>query len=217
LRGTSVQRVTDRLRLVHLSLEEHGDKPVRTLSGGMLQKVLLALALGADISVLLLDEPTANLDPRARREFIRLLQEVPPHITVVLSSHQLADVEALAQRVLVLHAGRFVFDGRIADLQVRSGDRAVLHLVVADNDIETAHRVLASCEEVQAIDKVANRLSLSIARHDAARLIGKLDANGVRLVGMRLEGPTVEDVLEDLLAPEQTHQPTTTAPEVTRV
>jgi ABC-2 type transport system ATP-binding protein len=86
----------------------------------MLQKLLLALALAARVPALLLDEPTANLDPQARKEFLRALAAVPRETTVLLASHRLADVEAVADRVLVLHQGRLAFDGRLTDLWTES-------------------------------------------------------------------------------------------------
>lgn len=116
LRRIAPDDVTRQLGVLGLDLDAHAAKPVRALSGGMLQKLLLALALAARVPVLLLDEPTANLDPQARREFLRALAAVPPETTILLASHRLADVEAAADRVLVLHQGRVAFDGRLPDL-----------------------------------------------------------------------------------------------------
>lgn len=120
LRGTDPARVEHWLRELGLSLEEHGDKPLRALSGGMLQKTLLALALAADVRVLLLDEPTANLDTRTRREFLSALNRVAPDTTVLLASHRFADVTAVADRLLVLHDGGIVFDGTLEALWRRT-------------------------------------------------------------------------------------------------
>lgn len=120
LRGIAPDDVARQLGALGLDLGAHATKPVRALSGGMLQKLLLALALAARVPVLLLDEPTANLDPQARKEFLRALAAVPPETTVLLASHRLADVEAVADRVLVLHEGRLAFDGRLTDLWTES-------------------------------------------------------------------------------------------------
>jgi len=116
LRGLAPDDVARQLGALGLDLDAHATKPVRALSGGMLQKLLLALALAARVPVLLLDEPTANLDPQARKEFLRALAAVPRETTILLASHRLADVEAVADRVLVLHQGRLAFDGRLTDL-----------------------------------------------------------------------------------------------------
>lgn len=120
LRGIAPPDVTTQLGALGLDLRAHATRPVRALSGGMLQKLLLALALAARVPVLLLDEPTANLDPHARKEFLRALAAVPRETTILLASHRLADVEAVADRVLVLHRGRLAFDGRLTDLWTES-------------------------------------------------------------------------------------------------
>lgn len=120
LRGIDATPVIEQLEALGLRLAEHGQKPIRTLSGGMLQKTLLALALGADVRVLLLDEPTANLDARTRRDFLSALERVSPDTTVLLASHRFADVTAVAQRLLVLHRGRLVFDGSLDELWRRT-------------------------------------------------------------------------------------------------
>jgi ABC-type multidrug transport system ATPase subunit len=116
LRDMPQERVIARLSALGLDAELHGDVAIRSLSGGMLQKALLALALAADAPLLLLDEPTANLDARARREFLRALDEMADDRTILLASHRLADLEAVAQRILVLHDGRVAFDGSVAAL-----------------------------------------------------------------------------------------------------
>ena len=125
LRGFDIADVGRRMDALGLSLEEHADKPVRALSGGMLQKTLLALATAAPLPVLLFDEPTANLDARARRDFVASLRDIPRETTVLLSSHRLDDIRAVADRLLLLRGGRIVFDGdfdelgRSADLELR--------------------------------------------------------------------------------------------------
>jgi ABC-2 type transport system ATP-binding protein len=86
------------------------------LSGGMQQKLLAAMALASRCPVLLLDEPTANLDPPARRSFFDVLLAREPRPTVLLSSHRLEDLRALVDRVVVLEEGKVVFDDRLQTL-----------------------------------------------------------------------------------------------------
>ena len=112
LRGASATAVRERLDGLGLSVSEHGHKSLRDPSGGMLQKAVLGIALGAEAPVLLLDEPTANLDAGSRREFLAALGRVDPATTLLFASHRLSDVEALADRLLVLDNGAFVYDGR---------------------------------------------------------------------------------------------------------
>ena len=84
---------------------------VRRLSGGERQRLSLALALVGDPEVLLLDEPTAGMDPEARRDTRALIASLRREgRTILLTTHDLGDVEALADRVAILHRGRIVFD-----------------------------------------------------------------------------------------------------------
>lgn len=136
LRGTPKDEVARQLGALGLDLDAHAVKPVRTLSGGMLQKLLLALALAARVPVLLLDEPTANLDPTARKEFLRALTAVPPETTILLASHRFSDVEAVADRLLVLRDGRLVSDGRLADLPRKAKRHGILDLAGSISEAE---------------------------------------------------------------------------------
>lgn len=84
--------------------------PFSSLSGGMQQKLLAAMALASTARILLFDEPTANLDPAARAVFLSRLDERTPSPTVLLSSHRLDELQALVDRVVVLSEGRVIFD-----------------------------------------------------------------------------------------------------------
>jgi ABC-2 type transport system ATP-binding protein len=97
------------------------------LSGGMQQKLLAAMALASPSSILLFDEPTANLDPAARDVFLSRLAARTPAPTVVLSSHRLEELRDLVDRVIVLADGTVTFDDRLdtflqrADLAAAAG------------------------------------------------------------------------------------------------
>ena len=201
LRGADPSRVTRHLRAVGLDYEAEHDKPVRALSGGMLQKVLLGLALGAGVGVLLLDEPTANLDPRARREFLRALRAVPPETTVVLSSHRLADVEAVAERVVVLHDGIFAFDGRLNELTGRVSDRVTVWLRIAEEDRERAREHLEASSAVERVVGTNGSLGARVTRGAGADVVHQLRVEGLMIEDFWMEGPTLEDHLERLLEP----------------
>jgi ABC-2 type transport system ATP-binding protein len=93
-------------------------KKARTYSKGNRQKVALVAALASDVELLLLDEPTAGLDPLMEAAFREVIsEELQSDRTVLLSSHILAEVEALCQRVSIIRAGRIVESGTLADLR----------------------------------------------------------------------------------------------------
>jgi ABC-2 type transport system ATP-binding protein len=91
------------------------ERPFVRLSGGMKQKLLIAIALGRDAQVLVMDEPAANLDPQARKIFFELLAERAPSATMIISSHRINEVSALVNRVVELDMGKVVLDDRVAD------------------------------------------------------------------------------------------------------
>ena len=93
------------------------EKPIGKLSKGYKQRVGLAQALLHDPEVLIMDEPTAGLDPNQIKQFRENMQRLGRTKTLLISTHILQEVEAVADRVLLIHNGRLVFDGAIADLE----------------------------------------------------------------------------------------------------
>lgn len=199
LRGTDPRAVASTLGGLGLSLAEHGTKPIRTLSGGMLQKVLLGLALGADVPLLLLDEPTANLDAPARREFLRILRGVDGGTTILLASHRFADVEAVADRLVVLHGGRIVFDGSMTELMARAGVAATLWVTLPADARDAAERRLR--DRSDPADVIRNGTAIGIAVDPRARadLLVDLRQAGLPIEDFWTETPSLHELLDGLL------------------
>ena len=114
LKGIAVRRerreaVAAMLHRVNLHAER--DRAVRTLSGGMKQRLGIAVALIGAPDVLIVDEPTVALDPSERHRVYDLLIELAEERAVLLSTHLVADVDALCQHALILHRGRVVRSG----------------------------------------------------------------------------------------------------------
>jgi len=114
LRGVDPCAVAERASALGLDLAEVERRPLRGLSGGMRQKLLLALALAVPASLRILDEPTGSLDPATRQRFFRALEATGPGATLLLCSHRLEEVRSLVDHVLVLQDGRLVHDGPVA-------------------------------------------------------------------------------------------------------
>jgi ABC-2 type transport system ATP-binding protein len=110
-RHDEVRRV---LELV--GLEGVAGRKIKALSGGMRRRVALGQALLGDPDLLVLDEPTAGLDPEQRLRFREIVSERSTDRTVILSTHQTEDVAALCPRVVVMNDGRTLFDGTPAEL-----------------------------------------------------------------------------------------------------
>jgi len=96
-------------------------KPVRDLSGGMKQKLMLALALAPRTRLLVLDEPTASLDGESRERFYDLLSERKQDATLILSSHRLEEIRQLVTQVVVLENGEIRHRGAVDEFFSRAG------------------------------------------------------------------------------------------------
>jgi ABC-2 type transport system ATP-binding protein len=161
-------------------------KKCRTYSKGNRQKVALVAGLASRVELYLLDEPTSGLDPLMEAEFQRCVHELRAEgATVLLSSHILAEVEALADRVSIIRAGRNVQTGTLADLR-----HLTRTTVLAETD--------ASGEELAGLDGVHH------VRRDGGRLVFEVDDDALqqvlgRLAGMGLRSlqahpPTLEEL-----------------------
>lgn len=111
LRGQTWEAVAAVAGALSLDLAVLGKRPFRALSGGQRQKVLAALALASGAELLLLDEPTASMDPKSRGQFFQLVESLPASVTVLLCSHRLDEIRRLVDRVVVLAEGSLVWQG----------------------------------------------------------------------------------------------------------
>lgn len=112
---TKVGAIEDVATRLGLDVKAFAHQPFFKLSGGQKQKLLIAIALGRDAELLIMDEPAANLDPEARHAFFTLLAERASKATMIISSHRLDEVAALVNRVIELDRGKVVLDDRVAD------------------------------------------------------------------------------------------------------
>ena len=120
--GDALGRIDEALDTVDLA-SRGGDK-VGGYSHGMRQRLGIAAALIRNPRLLLLDEPATGLDPAGMRDMRALIQRLAADgITVLLSSHQLAEVEELCNRVAIVRSGRIIYEGTIANLKASAGER----------------------------------------------------------------------------------------------
>lgn len=118
-RGLDGRRLRERIGEVveRCSLGSVAEKSIRKLSKGYRQRVGMAQVLLHEPDVLIMDEPTGGLDPNQIRDVRRTVRELAASKTVLLSTHILQEVEAMADRVIVINRGRIVFDGTPAGMQ----------------------------------------------------------------------------------------------------
>jgi ABC-2 type transport system ATP-binding protein len=186
LKGAAPARVGAALQAAHAL--DVARRRIGQLSKGYRQRVGLADALVADPPILVLDEPTAGLDPNQIREVRDLVRDLARERTVLLSTHILSEVEALAARVVVLRAGRVVAAGALDELrQAARGTR----VVVAPADEAAA---------VQVVDGRAVAPGVVTTSLDASEAARRLVAAGVAIRELGPEIRSLEDVFHGLTA-----------------
>jgi len=109
----------------HVGLGDRARAKLRTLSGGMLRRAGIAQAIVNEPELLLLDEPTAGLDPEQRMSFRSLLRDFGQRSTVIVSTHLVEDVAAACTEVMLMDAGRIVFHGTPSELIARGEGHGV--------------------------------------------------------------------------------------------
>jgi ABC-2 type transport system ATP-binding protein len=187
------------LRDEMIELLEVGDlirKPVRQLSLGERMKVEIVGSLLHRPQVLFLDEPTIGLDVTMQkriREFVAVYRK-RHGATVMLTSHYMADVEALCERVIVIHHGRILFDGDLAALA--NTVAAWKTIAVA---LEDGARDLSGYGEV--IHRDGDLVTLRVAKTETARVTARLLAEQ-EVLDLNVEDPPIEDVIELVFARE---------------
>ncbi len=120
-RSLAHQRVDEVLEIVNL--EQVADRKLTTYSGGMKQRIGIAQALLNDPELLIVDEPTAGLDPAERVRFRTLLASLTSNRVIILSTHIISDVEAVANRLVILQAGHVLADTTPERLLARTADK----------------------------------------------------------------------------------------------
>ena len=181
-----------------VGLEKRIHDPVRTYSHGMRQRLALAQALLPSPELVLLDEPAEGLDPEGIRELRELILALNRErgMTVVLSSHLLAEVQQTCSRVAILHRGRLVFQGHWQDL---ARDRVSYRLDV--DDWTRAVNAAGSCGAT--VDAAAHTLSLPDASADVADVVAALVGAGVRVRAVEPVRQSLVDVYLDKVAERQ--------------
>ena len=190
LRGRPQGGADDALKFA--ALNGASSRAVATYSGGMLQRLGLAVAMVADAPILLLDEPTAALDPDGLCAFYGLIEQRRRADRVVLfSSHQMGDVERLADRFVILAGGRLIASLTQRELSARLADRGVMKLALGARPPQLLAAVRRlSPSAVWAADQL-------IVPGPAALRPAVLDA--VRASGVEIRGFTAEDGRLDAL------------------
>ncbi|TMF34805.1 MAG: ATP-binding cassette domain-containing protein [Chloroflexi bacterium] len=188
-------------------------KPVRNLSLGERMKVETAAALLHRPQVLFLDEPTIGLDVTMQKRIRSFVAEYNRRCgaTVLLTSHYMADVQALCKRVIVIHHGRILFDGELATLAADfSADKTIAVTLK-----EGAPERIDFAPYGEVLGSEDGKVSIRVGRGRAPDVAGRL-LHDLPVADLTIEDPPIEDVIESVFAgasaeaPERTPEPAAT-------
>ena len=210
-RGLSHARLKERLDWV---VERCGLRPmfrklVRELSKGYRQRVGLAQALIHDPQVVILDEPTSGLDPHQILEIRQLIRELAHDKTVLLSTHILQEIEAVADRIVIINSGRIVGDGALEELRARTQrvERAELRVAADGKSVEPELKKLPQIQRVQCVwsDEASAHFELdaTVGSQLTQHLARLAQEQGWRVEGLTAHPPSLEETFLALTEPQE--------------
>ena len=177
-----------------LDLGDLVNKPVRNLSLGERMKVEIVGALLHRPQVLFLDEPTIGLDVTMQKRIRSFVAEYNQRYgaTVLLTSHYMADVQALCRRVVVIHHGHILYDGELARLGSRFDATKTIGVTLKEGTVDlSAYGEVLSSED--------GRVTLRVSRADAPDVAGRI-LRDLPVADLTIEDPPIEDVIERVFA-----------------
>ncbi len=194
-RGRSVAAI-----VAFMGLGDLRERQVESLSKGMKQRVALGRALVHGPQLLILDEPAANLDPRARIEFRTLVRELAADgTTILLSSHILTELTEMCDTVTVIDKGRIVASGTVQDIVAGLRPRRVLSMRLAVPDLRL-ERFLLEQPGILAVHETGAQVQFELDGDDQAQvqLIGRLVAAGFPVLEISARNVDLEDVFIEI-------------------
>jgi ABC-2 type transport system ATP-binding protein len=192
-------KATATLELVGLA--DAARRRVGGYSGGMRQRLGIAQALVASPRLLILDEPVSSLDPEGRRDLLALIAHLRASATVIFSTHVLADVERICDRVGIMDHGRLVTEGPLDELLARYA-QPIYRIEPAIGQEAAVAELVTTLRRTPWVDGVVDgesasaRILVSVSDEAAAAagLLPLVVAAGVRLDAFERARPTLEDV-----------------------
>jgi ABC-2 type transport system ATP-binding protein len=194
--GRELRRRVDE-SLERFGLADAADRAAKTYSGGMQRRLDVAMGLLHRPSVLFLDEPTTGLDPEARVQMWREIEQLAAeeHITILLTTHYLEEADKLAARIAIVDAGQVVVEGTPEELKSGlEGDSIQVEL--ADNDEGTARAALERIDGISEVH-VEGRALRARARDGAVAIpmvLASLESAGAKVAAATLSRPSLDDV-----------------------
>jgi ABC-type multidrug transport system ATPase subunit len=196
IRRVNKGRVEEVLDLV--GLKEHVLKPTSALSGGMRQRLSFAIALLSNPPILILDEPTSNLDAYGRADFLKLIKELKKNgKTVLFSSHRLDEVDFLADTVLVMKSGRLVLESPPSRLGELLGLKMKLYIKVPSPSLKVALEILNK-NGFKETGLNGNRIFMQVTSNERILPVRTLLLAEVPVDDFNIEEPSMEMIMSEV-------------------
>lgn len=213
MRGLEGSRIRDRIVAVadETSLRDVVGKSIGELSKGYRQRVGLAQALIHEPPVLILDEPMSGLDPNQASEIRELIREIGKERTIILSTHNLAEVQVTCGRVLIVSKGRIVADDTPEELAARAGKpRFVATVKNGDHDADTLRAAFSGIEHAQSVEvktgSAGETTVVVVPKHTEdlrADIFKTAVSSDLVLLGLEQRGENLEDIFRELTMTDQ--------------
>lgn len=214
MRGLTGTRVRDRIVAVadETSLREVVGKAIGELSKGYRQRVGLAQALIHEPPVLILDEPMSGLDPNQASEIRELIRDIGKERTIILSTHNLAEVQVTCGRVLIVSKGRIVADDTPGELAARAGKpRFVATVKQNGHEAGTLEKAFSTIEDAQSVTvqpNAAGEATVVVVPKGTqdlrADIFNAAVSSQLVLLGLEQRGENLEDIFRELTMSEET-------------
>jgi ABC-2 type transport system ATP-binding protein len=201
LRGLKRPRPAVGAALERVQLADRRHTLLRNLSKGMRQRLGLAQALVHNPPVLILDEPTIGIDPQQIIEVRETVRQLRTDHTVLFSTHILSEAEQVCDRVLIIHHGDIIAQGKPDELRRKLDPGDHLYVVVSGASKQQALELLRSVPGVGSVTPSGNGYNIVVqAQHDARPAIfDRVAQAGWRLLELRPAAATLEDIFLDLV------------------
>jgi ABC-type multidrug transport system ATPase subunit len=196
IRRVDKKKIEEVLDLV--GLKEHALKPTSALSGGMRQRLSFAIALLSNPPIIILDEPTSNLDAHARADFLKLIKELKENgKTVLFSSHRLDEVDFLADRVLVMKSGKLILESAPQKLGEALGLKIRICIKIPSPSLKSALEIL----DKQGLKKIglnSNKVFIEVTPKDRILPLRTLLLSGIPIEDFSVQEPSMEEIIAEV-------------------
>lgn len=178
-----------------VGLSKSANKKVGTFSRGMKQRLGIAQALINEPKIILLDEPVSALDPVGRKEVMDIIMKLAGKVTVFFSTHILADVERVCDRVVIIKDGKAMLEDSIENIKSMNVSRDI-EIETDNGGLDTLNKKIAKAEWLENATLESKRLNIRVSDLNSARLdINKLIYDNKILVKkLNVQEPTLEDI-----------------------